>query len=93
MEPKELNVSQIYGQHRSCPSQHTTRGKENMEQFATEAEVMRAAADRTDDTNADVNREIDRVQQVAEATRGYWVGNAQRSFDDLMLRYDDANRP
>ena len=26
-----------------------------MEQFATEAEVMRAAADRTDDTNADVN--------------------------------------
>ena len=33
-----------------------------MEQFATEAEVMRAAADRTDDTNADVNREIDRVQ-------------------------------
>ena len=63
-----------------------------MEQFATEAEVMRAAADRTDDTNADVNREIDRVQQVAEATRGYWVGNAQRSFDDLMLRYDDAQR-
>lgn len=53
---------------------------------------MRAAADRTDDTNADVNREIDRVQQVAEATRGYWVGNAQRSFDDLMLRYDDAQR-
>jgi len=39
-----------------------------MEQFATEAEVMRAAADRTDDTNADVNREIDRIQQVAEAT-------------------------
>ena len=63
-----------------------------MEQFATEAEVMRAAADRTDDTNADVNREIDRVQQVAEATRGYWVGNAQRSFDDLMIRYDDAQR-
>ena len=50
------------------------------------------ATDRTDDTNADVNREIDRVQQVAEATRGYWVGNAQRSFDDLMLRYDDAQR-
>ncbi|WCZ38071.1 WXG100 family type VII secretion target [Corynebacterium jeddahense] len=63
-----------------------------MEQFATEAEVMRAAADRTDDTNADVNREIDRIQQVAEATRGYWSGNAQRSFDELMTRYDDAQR-
>ena len=40
-----------------------------MEQFATEAEVMRAAADRTDDTNADVNREIDRIQGWAPAGR------------------------
>lgn len=63
-----------------------------MELFATEAEVMRAAADRTDDTNANVNREIDRIQQVAESTRNYWVGNAQRSFDELMLRYDDAQK-
>ena len=63
-----------------------------MEQFATEAEVMRAAADRTDDTNADVNREIDRIQQVAESTRNFWVGNAQRSFDELMVRYDDAQK-
>lgn len=63
-----------------------------MEQFATEADVMRAAADRTDDTNADVNREIDRIQQVAESTRSYWVGNAQRGFDELMTRYDDAQR-
>lgn len=63
-----------------------------MELFATEAEVMRAAADRTDDTNANVNREIDRIQQVVECTRNYWVGNAQRSFDDLMMRYDDAQK-
>ncbi|MDK6493226.1 MULTISPECIES: WXG100 family type VII secretion target [Corynebacterium] len=63
-----------------------------MELFATEAEVMRAAADRTDDTNANVNREIDRIQQVVESTRNYWVGNAQRSFDDLMMRYDDAQK-
>ena len=63
-----------------------------MEQFRTEADVMRATADRADDTNANVNREIDRVQQVAESTRSYWVGNAQRSFDDLMVRYDDAQR-
>ena len=53
---------------------------------------MRAAADRTDDTNANVNREIDRIQQVVESTRNYWVGNAQRSFDDLMMRYDDAQK-
>lgn len=63
-----------------------------MEQFATEADVMRAAADRTDETNADVNREIDRIQQVAESTRGFWAGRAQASFDELMLRYDDAQR-
>ena len=63
-----------------------------MELFATEAEVMRAAADRTDDTNANVNREIDRIQQVVESTRNYWVGNAQRSFDALMMRYDDAQK-
>lgn len=63
-----------------------------MELFATEAEVMRAAADRTDDTNANVNRETDRIQQVVESTRNYWVGNAQRSFDDLMMRYDDAQK-
>ncbi|OEX94427.1 WXG100 family type VII secretion target [Corynebacterium sp. Marseille-P4321] len=63
-----------------------------MEQFATEADVMRAAADRTDETNADVNREIDRIQQVAESTRGFWVGRAQASFDELMVRYDDAQK-
>ena len=63
-----------------------------MEQFRTEADVMRATADRADDTNANVNREIDRIQQVVESTRNYWVGNAQRSFDDLMMRYDDAQK-
>ena len=63
-----------------------------MEQFATEAEVMRAAADRTDDTNADVNREIDRIQDVAQSVRGSWEGRAQQSFDELMLRYNDAQR-
>ena len=63
-----------------------------MQQFATEADVMRSAADRVDDTNSNVNREIDRVQQVAESTRSFWVGSAQRSFDELMLRYDDAQR-
>ncbi|MDY5786421.1 MULTISPECIES: WXG100 family type VII secretion target [unclassified Corynebacterium] len=61
-----------------------------MEQFRTEAEVMRSAAERVDDTNSAVNIEIDRVQQVAESTRSFWSGEAQRSFDDLMVRYDSA---
>ncbi|WP_284523183.1 WXG100 family type VII secretion target [Corynebacterium aquatimens] len=63
-----------------------------MSQFATEAEVMRATADHADAVNADVNREIDRIQGVAQALRGSWEGRAQRSFDELMLRYDDAQR-
>ncbi|WKD56904.1 WXG domain conatining protein [Corynebacterium capitovis DSM 44611] len=63
-----------------------------MEQFKTEAEVMRSAADHVDDTNSNVNAEIDRVQSVAESTRSFWSGAAQRSFDELMVRYDDAQR-
>lgn len=63
-----------------------------MSQFATEAEVMRSTADRADAVNADVNREIDRVQDVAQSVRGSWEGRAQQSFDELMLRYDDAQR-
>ncbi|WJY67364.1 WXG100 family type VII secretion target [Corynebacterium auris] len=63
-----------------------------MGQFKTEADVMRSAAERVDETNSNVNTEIDRVQQVAESTRSFWAGEAQRSFDELMVRYDDAQR-
>ncbi|SDS48144.1 WXG100 family type VII secretion target [Corynebacterium timonense] len=63
-----------------------------MGQFTTEADVMRSAAERVDETNSSVNLEIDRVQQVAESTRSFWAGEAQRSFDELMVRYDDAQR-
>ena len=63
-----------------------------MQHFATEAEVMRSTADHADAVNADVNREIDRIQDVAQSVRGSWEGRAQRSFDELMLRYDDAQR-
>ena len=63
-----------------------------MGHFATEAEVMRATADHADAVNADVNREIDRIQDVAQSVRGSWEGRAQRSFDELMTRYDDAQR-
>lgn len=93
MEPKGNFERPILNSKKfGCYTVYYSRGGNTMEQFATEADVMRAAADRTDDTNADVNREIDRIQQVAESTRGFWVGNAQRSFDELMVRYDDAQR-
>ncbi|WP_342319045.1 WXG100 family type VII secretion target [Corynebacterium mayonis] len=63
-----------------------------MGQFKTEADVMRSAAERVDETNSNVQIEADRVQQVAESTRAFWSGQAQRSFDELMVRYDDAQR-
>ncbi|MEH0146587.1 WXG100 family type VII secretion target [Corynebacterium sp. Q4381] len=63
-----------------------------MSQFKTEADVMRSTADRADAVNADVNREIDRIQEVAQSVRSSWEGRAQQSFDQLMVRYDDAQR-
>lgn len=63
-----------------------------MSNFQTEADVMRSTADHADNVNADVNREIDRIQGVVESVRTFWQGSAQRSFDGLMARYDDAQR-
>ncbi len=61
-------------------------------QFRTEADVMRNAANNVDDTNDSVNAELNRLQDVAQSTRDYWSGSAQASFDDLMVRFDDAER-
>lgn len=60
--------------------------------FRTEADVMRNAANKVDDTNDSVNAELNRLQDVAQSTRDYWSGSAQASFDDLMVRFDDAER-
>ncbi|SER66308.1 WXG100 family type VII secretion target [Corynebacterium cystitidis] len=62
------------------------------QQFQTEAEVMRTAANHTDDVNGAVRAELARVQDVAEGTRAYWTGSAQLTFANLMARYDDAER-
>ena len=61
-------------------------------QFRTEADVMRNAANNVDDTNDSVNAELNRLQDVAQSTRDYWSGSAQASFDDLMVRFGDAER-
>ncbi|WP_297850306.1 WXG100 family type VII secretion target [uncultured Corynebacterium sp.] len=61
-------------------------------QFRTEADVMRNAANNVDSTNDAVNAELNRLQDVAQSTRDYWSGTAQASFDELMIRFDDAER-
>ena len=62
------------------------------DQFRTEADVMRTAANNVDATNDSVNTELNRLQDIAESTRSYWTGQAQASFDSLMRRFDDAER-
>ncbi|STC69669.1 MULTISPECIES: WXG100 family type VII secretion target [Corynebacterium] len=62
------------------------------QEFQTEADVMRTAANHTDDVNGAVQAELARVQNVVEGTRAYWNGAAQKTFTDLMVRYDDAER-
>lgn len=61
-------------------------------QFRTEADVMRSAAGHVDATNDSVISELNRLQDVAQSTRSYWSGTAQTSFDQLMVRFDDAER-
>ena len=62
------------------------------DQFRTEADVMRTAANNVDATNDSVLTELNRLQDIAESTRSYWTGEAQASFDGLMRRFDDAER-
>ncbi|MHA2788097.1 WXG100 family type VII secretion target [Corynebacterium sp. S7] len=58
----------------------------------TEADVMREAANHTDNVNDSVSQELARVQDVAQSTSGFWQGAAQSTFSSLMVRYDDAER-
>nr|VDG62373.1 Uncharacterized protein conserved in bacteria [Streptococcus thermophilus] len=58
----------------------------------TEADVMRAAAKHVDTTNDEINVELNRLQGLAQESRGYWGGTAQVSFNELMERFDDAER-
>ncbi|WKD59807.1 WXG100 family type VII secretion target [Corynebacterium caspium] len=60
--------------------------------FRTEADVMIAAAGRVDDTNSEVNAELNRLRGVVDGVRSSWVGQAQNSFDQLMVRWNDSAR-
>lgn len=58
--------------------------------FRTEAEVMVATAGRVDDTNNEVQGELQRLHGVVDGVRASWVGSAQVSFDGLMQRWNTS---
>ena len=55
--------------------------------FKTEADVMVATAGRVDETNNQVQAELNRLRGVVDGLRGSWQGTAQVSFDNLMERW------
>ena len=58
--------------------------------FRTEADVMVATAGRVDDTNNEVQGELKRLRGVVDGLRGSWAGQAQASFDGLMVRWEES---
>lgn len=61
-------------------------------QFSTDSEVMQSTANRVDGTNSEVRGELDRLRGTVDGVRASWKGEAQRSFDQLMVRWDTAAR-
>lgn len=60
--------------------------------FRTESEVMVATAGKVDQTNDEVQSELNRLRGVVDSVRGNWSGQAQVSFDNLMNRWNDSAR-
>ncbi|WP_080793499.1 WXG100 family type VII secretion target [Corynebacterium pacaense] len=60
--------------------------------FKTESDVMVATAGRVDDTNDQVQGELNRLRGVVDSVRGSWAGQAQVSFDELMSRWNASAR-
>ena len=60
--------------------------------FRTESDVMLATAGQVDDTNDQVQSELNRLRGVVDSVRGSWAGQAQVSFDALMNRWNDSAR-
>lgn len=58
--------------------------------FATESSQMVTTAGDVDGVNSDVQGELARIRGVVDGLAGQWQGQAKRSFDELMLRWDDA---
>ncbi|ALC05053.1 hypothetical protein CDES_03000 [Corynebacterium deserti GIMN1.010] len=60
--------------------------------FRTESDVMLATAGQVDDTNDQVQSELNRLRGVVDSVRGSWAGQAQVSFDALMNRWNASAR-
>ncbi|MCU9518883.1 WXG100 family type VII secretion target [Corynebacterium sp. ES2794-CONJ1] len=58
--------------------------------FRTESDVMVATAGRVDDTNNEVQSELNRLRGVVDSVRGSWSGTAQVAFDGLMERWNTS---
>lgn len=58
--------------------------------FAAESDQMTTTAGDVDGVNSEVQGELGRIRGVVDGLAGEWKGQAKDSFDDLMLRWDDA---
>lgn len=58
--------------------------------FAAESDQMVTTAGDVDGVNSEVQGELSRIRGVVDGLAGDWKGQAKQSFDDLMLRWDDA---
>ncbi|MDO5030075.1 MAG: WXG100 family type VII secretion target [Corynebacterium sp.] len=58
--------------------------------FAAESDQMVTTAGDVDGVNSEAQGELSRIRGVVDGLAGDWKGQAKNSFDDLMLRWDDA---
>lgn len=71
-------------------SLNTKKGETVANLFAAESDQMTTTAGDVDGVNAEVQGELGRIRGVVDGLAGEWKGQAKDSFDDLMLRWDDA---
>lgn len=58
--------------------------------FASDSSQMVTTAGDVDGVNAEVKGQLTRLQGTVEGLAGSWVGEAKNSFDNLMVRWDEA---
>ena len=60
--------------------------------FRTTTDVMHATAGKVDTVNDQVQAELNRLQGTVDSVQGVWRGEAQASFGNLMVRWNDSAR-
>ncbi|QXQ14623.1 WXG100 family type VII secretion target [Skermania piniformis] len=58
----------------------------------TDVAAMQAAANHVESVNGELHQLLGGLRNEVEGSRVSWEGEAQASFQALMLRYDDASR-